>query len=115
MTPYNASSAMEESTSQTTRINSMLIAAILAKSNEVVMQDAATSDTALSDAWQHFTHRNATTSRPVASEAWKQFTKTIPFLGVPPEIHLNIFTFLNPIDAVCLSLVKYVSSLPVTH
>ena len=43
---------------------------------------------------------------PMPDEAWRQFTETIPFLGVPPEIHLKIFTFLNPIDTVCLGLVK---------
>lgn len=43
---------------------------------------------------------------PAIKDAWKQFSKTTPFLGVPPEIHLRIFSFLNPIDAVCLSLVN---------
>jgi hypothetical protein len=43
-------------------------------------------------------------------EAWKAFPKDkIPFLAVPPEIHLRIFSFLNPLDAVCLSLVKCVT------
>jgi hypothetical protein len=42
-------------------------------------------------------------------EAWRAFPKDkIPFLAVPPEIHLRIFSFLNPVDAVCLGLVKYV-------
>jgi len=45
-------------------------------------------------------------------DAWKHFqaTKhTVPFLAVPPEIHLKIFSLLNPIDSVCLSLVnKYI-------
>jgi hypothetical protein len=67
-------------------------AATPAKSKEVIMHDAAAQD-------------------PVANEAWKHFPKdTVPFLAVPPEIHLKIFSFLNPIDSVCLSLVKYVSS-----
>ena len=61
-----------------------------AKSKEIIMHNSAA---------QH-----------PAAEAWRQFTKTIPFLGVPPEIHLKIFTFLNPIDSVCLSLTKYVPS-----
>jgi hypothetical protein len=43
-------------------------------------------------------------------EAWKAFPKDkIPFLAVPPEIHFRIFSFLNPVDVVCLSLVKYVT------
>lgn len=44
----------------------------------------------------------------VKDETWKQFSKKIPFLAVPAEIHLKIISFLNPIDATCLSLVKYV-------
>jgi hypothetical protein len=115
MTQYNVSTAMALSTSQTTRITAMGIPAIPAKPKEIVMQDVAASDAALSEAWRQFTTTDATASDPVANEAWKRFYKTIPFLGVPPEIHLKIFTFLNPIDAVCLSLVKYVSSLPMTH
>ena len=47
-------------------------------------------------------------------DAWKQFSKTTPFLGVPPEIHLKLFGLLNPIDAVCLSLVKYVFPTPLS-
>jgi hypothetical protein len=118
MTQYNLSTAMALSTSQTTRIAAMdipAIPAIPAKPKEIVRQDVATSDAALSEAWRQFTTTDATASDHVANEAWKRFYKTIPFLCVPPEIHLKIFTFLNPIDAVCLSLVKYVSSLPMTH
>lgn len=51
----------------------------------------------------------------VKDETWKQFTKITPFLGLPPEIHLKIISLLNPIDATCLSLVRYgshVTSLP---
>lgn len=97
---------MALSTSQTTRITAMDIPAIPANQKEIVMQDVAASDAALSEAWRQFTTTDATASDPVANEAWKRFYKTIPFLGVPPEIHLKIFTFLNPIDAVCLSLVN---------
>jgi len=32
--------------------------------------------------------------------------KETPFLAIPPEVHLLIFEWLNPIDAVCLSIVK---------
>jgi len=32
--------------------------------------------------------------------------KKTPFLAIPPEVHLLIFEWLNPIDAVCLSIVK---------
>jgi hypothetical protein len=40
----------------------------------------------------------------VSKEAWKTFSKEkVPFLAVPPEIQLNIFEFLSPIDAVYLS------------
>lgn len=79
----------------------MALPALLAKSKEVVMQDAPAS------------YRDAAALDQAANEAWKQYIKTIPFLGVPPEIHLKIFTFLNPIDAVCLSLIKYVY--PLSH
>jgi hypothetical protein len=93
MTPpvHNISSAMAQSTPQTTSKTAMGIPTMQAKSKEIAMHDTAAQGSA-------------------GSEAWKQFSKTIPFLGVPPEIHLKIFTFLNPIDAVCLSLVKYVIS-----
>lgn len=40
-------------------------------------------------------------------EAWKLYSKHLtPFLAVPPEIHLKILEFLNPVDSVCLSLTK---------
>lgn len=69
-----------------------------AKSKEVIMHDAVAQEPVANDAWKHF-----------------QATKhTVPFLAVPPEIHLKIFSFLNPIDSVCLSLVKYVFS-PTSH
>jgi hypothetical protein len=79
------------------------VPAAAAQSTEVIMQDATVSDrdTAASN------QNTLIGSDP----AWKQFTKTIPFLGVPPEIHLRVLAFLNPIDAVCLSLIKYVCSL----
>ncbi|TVY76079.1 hypothetical protein LSUE1_G004706 [Lachnellula suecica] len=39
--------------------------------------------------------------------AWMLFPKDkTPFLAMPPELHLKIFSFLNPIDQVCLSLVN---------
>lgn len=41
---------------------------------------------------------------PIPSDAWKAHTN--PFLAMPPEIHIEIFSRLNPIDAVCLSLVN---------
>ncbi|KAH8818178.1 hypothetical protein F5882DRAFT_512489 [Hyaloscypha sp. PMI_1271] len=100
---------MALSTSQTTRITAMAISAIPtipAMSKEIVRQDVAASDAALSELWRQFTTTDATASDPVTNQAWKRFCKTNPFLGVPPEIHLKIFTFLNPIDAVCLSLVN---------
>ncbi len=31
----------------------------------------------------------------------------VPFLRIPPEIHLRIFGLLHVVDGVCLSLVKY--------
>jgi hypothetical protein len=102
---------MALSTSQTTRITAMAISAIPtipAMSKEIIRQDVTASDAASSETWRQFTTTDATASDPVTNQAWKRFYKTIPFLGVPPEIHLKIFTFLNPIDAVCLSLVKYV-------
>jgi hypothetical protein len=34
----------------------------------------------------------------------------IPFLAIPPELHIRILELLNPIDAVCLSLVKFVTA-----
>jgi hypothetical protein len=41
--------------------------------------------------------------------SWRKFSKkVVPFLAMPPEMHLNIFKFLHPIDAVCLSVVKSV-------
>jgi hypothetical protein len=40
------------------------------------------------------------------NETWKQYARLVPFLAVPPEIHLKIISFLHPIDATCLSLVK---------
>ena len=43
---------------------------------------------------------------PVATDAWKKFPKRVPFLAVPPEIHLKIFELLHPVEAVCLSVVK---------
>jgi hypothetical protein len=55
-------------------------------------------------------HRAKTKRRPscipVATDAWKNFPKRVPFLAVPPEIHLKIFEFLHPVEAVCLSVVK---------
>ena len=43
----------------------------------------------------------------VPADAWKLFsTKKVPFLAIPPEIHLKIFSFLHPVDAVCLSVIK---------
>jgi hypothetical protein len=56
------------------------------------------------------TDKDTITKHLPPPEAWKAFPKDkIPFLAVPPEIHLRIFSFLNPLDAVCLSLVKYVT------
>ena len=44
-----------------------------------------------------------------SKDAWKDFTKnTTPFLKLPRELHMKIFENLNPIDATCLSLVKFV-------
>jgi len=84
----------------------MTAPALLESYKEVVMRDAG--DTALlldpDESWKQSSKTH--NSHPGPDEAWRQFTKTIPFLRVPPEIHLKIFTFLNPIDAVCLSLVK---------
>jgi hypothetical protein len=74
------------------------MSAELAKSKEVIMHDAVAQELVVDDAWKHF-------------EATKH---TVPFLAVPPEIHLKIFSLLNPIDFVCLSLVKYVFS-PTSH
>jgi len=40
-------------------------------------------------------------------EPWQLvMKKETPFLAIPPEVHLLIFEWLNPIDAVCLSIVK---------
>jgi hypothetical protein len=39
-----------------------------------------------------------------ANTLWK--AHNVPFLAVPPEIHLRIFQYLNPVDATCLSLVR---------
>lgn len=48
---------------------------------------------------------------PVLKDSWKTFSrKVVPFLAVPPEIHLKIFEFLHPVDVVCLSIVKWVSA-----
>jgi hypothetical protein len=51
----------------------------------------------------------AAPSKPVIEDngEWKLVPKhKTPFLAVPPEIHLKIMSYLNPIDAVCLSLAK---------
>jgi hypothetical protein len=80
-------------TPQTTPQKAMGISVMRARTKEVSMHDPVARDLS-------------------AKDVWKQFSKTTPFLGVPPEIHLKIFSFLNPIDAVCLSLVKYVFPTP---
>jgi hypothetical protein len=50
--------------------------------------------------------------RIVDPDAWKPFSNhKVPFLAIPPEIHLKILPYLNPIDTICLSLVKLVISL----
>lgn len=51
---------------------------------------------------------------PIPNDAWKAYKNL--FLAMPPEIHVEIFKRLNPIDAVCLSLVKYTPLLrPLIH
>lgn len=51
---------------------------------------------------------------PVLNDAWKTSKNRVPFLAVPPEIHLKIFEFLHPVEAVCLSVIKFVIlSLPI--
>ena len=86
---HNISSAMALLIPQTTPPKALGISVMQARTKEVSMHDPVAGDLATKD-------------------VWKQFSKTTPFLGVPPEIHLKIFGFINPIDAVCLSLVKYV-------
>jgi hypothetical protein len=86
---HSISSAMALLTPQTTPQKAMGLSVMQARTKEVSMHDPVAGDLATKD-------------------AWKQFSKTTPFLGVPPEIHLKLFGLLNPIDAVCLSLVKYV-------
>lgn len=42
-------------------------------------------------------------------DQWQSFEvmkQAHPILGVPLEVHLLIYEYLSPIDAVCLSLVK---------
>jgi len=48
--------------------------------------------------------KSSATIPPIPQDSWK--SQTIPFLALPPEIHLAIFKLLDPIDTVCLSLVK---------
>lgn len=46
-------------------------------------------------------------ARLLSKDEWKRFKNgKAPLLALPPEIHHLIFDYLNPIDAVCLSLVK---------
>ncbi|PMD45078.1 hypothetical protein L207DRAFT_507994 [Hyaloscypha variabilis F] len=87
----------------------MAVPTLLAQSKDTAMRaagDAASIYTPDESCKRFFATYDTS---PAPGDAWRQFTKTVPFLGVPPEIHLKIFTFLNPIDAVCLSLVnKYI-------
>ncbi|KAG0646252.1 Cytochrome c oxidase assembly [Hyphodiscus hymeniophilus] len=48
---------------------------------------------------------------PIPKDAWKKFSRRLPFLAVPPEIHLKIFELLHPVDAVCLSIVNIAPTL----
>lgn len=80
-------------------------------------QTSSETDTVMNDVSPSFSQSREETKmqeddisfeHKVEDEAWKQYLKSVPFLAVPPEIHLKIMSILHPIDATCLSLVKYV-------
>lgn len=101
-------------------------AALQAVTREIVMKEPSqsNSDIVMSDVPPSFSQvQDETQIQEVEiatidngeDETWKQFLHLTPFLAMPPEIHLKIMSFLHPIDATCLSLVKYVSHVSVTY
>lgn len=99
----------------TMSFTSSTTAALQAVTKEISMKDAS-QDTLIDDISvsvsfsqsREETEMQEDEVEEVKDETWKQFMRVTPFLGLPPEIHLKIIKLLNPIDATCLSLVRYV-------